>query len=182
MLVPANPIGNALGQLISPLVGSPKRSVSTMALSLIIDIQLICVGGRPQILVMGIIYTAVTPFVLIITDAPPTPPSLSYHFSSSHAILISPSTLGVPEEPFFLLISARNGRQRAVKQSDVHDDSPADRLFRHDARVRSVSRCVSLPPCAGLEVCNLTVFRIQHQCVLDPHSSRPRMFSPCYAS
>ncbi|KAI0920498.1 hypothetical protein AcV5_010215 [Taiwanofungus camphoratus] len=51
----ANPIGNALGQLISPLVGSPKRSI----------------------LVMGIIYTAVTPFVLIITDAPPTPPTHS---------------------------------------------------------------------------------------------------------
>ncbi|CCM00980.1 uncharacterized protein FIBRA_03028 [Fibroporia radiculosa] len=51
----ANPIGNGLGQLISPLVGSPSQSV----------------------LVMGIIYTAAAPFVFIVTDSPPTPPTHS---------------------------------------------------------------------------------------------------------
>lgn len=48
----ANPIGGALGQLISPLVSTPKKSV----------------------LVLGIISTVATPFVFLIYDAPPTPP------------------------------------------------------------------------------------------------------------
>ncbi|EED83514.1 predicted protein, partial [Postia placenta Mad-698-R] len=51
----ANPIGNALGQLISPLVGTPRESI----------------------LVMGIIFSAATPFVFIISDTPPTPPTHS---------------------------------------------------------------------------------------------------------
>ncbi|PCH42994.1 MFS general substrate transporter [Wolfiporia cocos MD-104 SS10] len=49
----ANPVGNAIGQLISPLVGTPKESV----------------------LVMAIIYTAAAPFVFLVGDAPPTPPT-----------------------------------------------------------------------------------------------------------
>ncbi|GBE87090.1 predicted protein [Sparassis crispa] len=51
----ANPIGNAVGQLISPLVGNPSQSI----------------------LVMGIIFTAVTPCVFFVSDAPPTPPTPS---------------------------------------------------------------------------------------------------------
>ncbi|TFK68705.1 MFS general substrate transporter [Pluteus cervinus] len=51
----ANPIGGALGQLISPLV----------------------VDTRNSILVLGIISTAVIPFVFLIRTAPPTPPTYS---------------------------------------------------------------------------------------------------------
>ncbi|CCM01685.1 uncharacterized protein FIBRA_03749 [Fibroporia radiculosa] len=50
---PSNPIGTGLGQLISPLVGTTRQSI----------------------LVMGIIYTAAAPFVLVVTDSPPTPPT-----------------------------------------------------------------------------------------------------------
>ncbi|CCM00979.1 uncharacterized protein FIBRA_03027 [Fibroporia radiculosa] len=49
----ANPIGNGLGQLISPMVGSPSHSI----------------------LILGIIHTAAMPFVFFITDSPPTPPT-----------------------------------------------------------------------------------------------------------
>ncbi|KAF8629274.1 hypothetical protein AX17_005852 [Amanita inopinata Kibby_2008] len=51
----ANPIGGALGQLISPLVGDSRKSI----------------------LVLGIMSTAVAPFVLLVTDAPPTPPTFA---------------------------------------------------------------------------------------------------------
>ncbi|KLO14386.1 MFS general substrate transporter [Schizopora paradoxa] len=49
----SNPIGGALGQLISPLVSTPKKSV----------------------LVLGVISTVATPLVFLIWDSPPTPPS-----------------------------------------------------------------------------------------------------------
>ncbi|KAF8554732.1 MFS general substrate transporter [Imleria badia] len=49
----ANPIGNAIGELLAPLVGTPRQSV----------------------LVLAVISTAVTPAVLLITDSPPTPPT-----------------------------------------------------------------------------------------------------------
>ncbi|KZT05289.1 MFS general substrate transporter, partial [Laetiporus sulphureus 93-53] len=49
----ANPIGNAIGQLISPLVETPAQSI----------------------LVLAIIYSAATPFVFIVLDGPPTPPT-----------------------------------------------------------------------------------------------------------
>ncbi|KAF8844366.1 MFS general substrate transporter [Paxillus ammoniavirescens] len=49
----ANPIGSALGQLLSPLVGSPRQSV----------------------LMLAIISTAATPALLFISDAPPSPPT-----------------------------------------------------------------------------------------------------------
>ncbi|KAI9569600.1 MFS general substrate transporter [Boletus coccyginus] len=49
----ANPIGGAIGQLLSPLVGSVRQSV----------------------LILAIISTAAIPAVLFIADAPPTPPT-----------------------------------------------------------------------------------------------------------
>ncbi|KAF5380571.1 hypothetical protein D9615_004653 [Tricholomella constricta] len=49
----ANPVGGAIGQLLSPLVGDTRQSI----------------------LVLGILSTAVIPFVLLIGRAPPTPPT-----------------------------------------------------------------------------------------------------------
>lgn len=49
----ANPVGGALGQLISPLVGDTRQSI----------------------LVLGILSTAVIPFVFFVQDSPPTPPT-----------------------------------------------------------------------------------------------------------
>lgn len=69
----ANPIGTGLAQLISPLCGSPEDSL----------------------LVMAIIFTAVTPAVMFIEDAPPTPPTRS----ATHA-----------NPPFRTLVSALLGR------------------------------------------------------------------------
>ncbi|KAJ8587443.1 MFS general substrate transporter, partial [Rhizopogon salebrosus TDB-379] len=55
LLVPvfSNPIGGAVGQLLSPLVGSSRQSI----------------------LVLGIISTAVTPALFLIDNEPPTPPT-----------------------------------------------------------------------------------------------------------
>ncbi|KAJ3877744.1 major facilitator superfamily domain-containing protein [Lentinula edodes] len=49
----ANPVGSAIGQLLSPLVG----------------------GTRQSILVLGIISTAVIPFIFLVHSQPPTPPT-----------------------------------------------------------------------------------------------------------
>ncbi|KAL9711460.1 hypothetical protein Ac2012v2_004531 [Leucoagaricus gongylophorus] len=49
----SNPIGGAVGQLISPLIGNARRSI----------------------LVLGIVSTAVTPLIFLIGNAPPTPPT-----------------------------------------------------------------------------------------------------------
>jgi MFS family permease len=49
----SNPIGSAIGELLAPLVGTPRQSV----------------------LVLAIISTAVIPAVLFISDSPPTPPT-----------------------------------------------------------------------------------------------------------
>ena len=49
----ANPFGTGISQIISPLAGSVRTSI----------------------LVLGIICTAATPFALLMSDRPPTPPS-----------------------------------------------------------------------------------------------------------
>ncbi|KAG6831572.1 hypothetical protein H0H87_004791 [Tephrocybe sp. NHM501043] len=49
----ANPIGGAVGQLVSPLVGNTRQSI----------------------LILGILSTAVIPFVFLVGSAPPTPPT-----------------------------------------------------------------------------------------------------------
>jgi FLVCR family MFS transporter 7 len=51
----ANPIGGALGQLLSPIVGDTRQSI----------------------LILGIMSTVAAPFVLMISAAPPTPPTYS---------------------------------------------------------------------------------------------------------
>ncbi|EPQ57161.1 MFS general substrate transporter [Gloeophyllum trabeum ATCC 11539] len=56
----ANPIGGALGQLISPIAGDTRQSI----------------------LVLGIISTIVTPAVLVVGSAPPTPPT---YIASQHS-------------------------------------------------------------------------------------------------
>ncbi|KAF9070062.1 major facilitator superfamily domain-containing protein [Rhodocollybia butyracea] len=61
----ANPVGSAIGQLLSPLVGDTRQSV----------------------LVLGIISTAVAPFVLLVQSQPPTPPT--YSASTPSASIVS---------------------------------------------------------------------------------------------
>ncbi|KAJ7783079.1 major facilitator superfamily domain-containing protein [Mycena metata] len=51
----ANPVGGALGQLLSPIVGDTRQSI----------------------LVLGIMSTVAAPFVFLISAAPPTPPTYS---------------------------------------------------------------------------------------------------------
>lgn len=54
-IVIANPIGSALGQLLSPLMSTPRQSI----------------------LVLGIISTAAFPAIFLIFDSPPSPPTYS---------------------------------------------------------------------------------------------------------
>ncbi|KAJ7647381.1 major facilitator superfamily domain-containing protein [Roridomyces roridus] len=51
----ANPVGGAIGQLLSPIVGNTRQSI----------------------LVLAIISSAAAPFLLLINSAPPTPPTYS---------------------------------------------------------------------------------------------------------
>jgi len=53
----ANPVGGALGQLISPIAGDARQSV----------------------LILGIICTVIALLVFLVQSAPPTPPSLYWH-------------------------------------------------------------------------------------------------------
>jgi len=61
----SNPIGGGIAQLMSPLVGDTRRSI----------------------LVLAILGTAVTPFIFLVGDAPPTPPT--YAASRPHMSLRS---------------------------------------------------------------------------------------------
>ncbi|KAI0370892.1 MFS general substrate transporter [Pilatotrama ljubarskyi] len=61
----ANPVGNAVGQLIPPLIASPRQSL----------------------LVMAIIYSAAAPVVFLVGNSPPTPPT--YSGSQKHPSLSS---------------------------------------------------------------------------------------------
>lgn len=68
-----NPIGSALAQLISPLLGGPKQSI----------------------LVLGIIQTATAPLVFLIGSRPPTPPTYAAAHERSHRALLK-ELLGLP--------------------------------------------------------------------------------------
>ncbi|KAK0461336.1 major facilitator superfamily domain-containing protein [Desarmillaria tabescens] len=73
----SNPIGGAIGQLLSPLVGDTRQSI----------------------LVLGIISTAATPCVFLIRSTPPTPPT--YAASRTHPSLLSfvKRVLGLDKTP-----------------------------------------------------------------------------------
>ena len=68
----ANPVGNALGQLIPPLISTTRQSVR-LRIARCFHFSLIA----HQILVMAIIFTAAAPIVFFVGEAPPTPPSMS---------------------------------------------------------------------------------------------------------
>ncbi|KAI6134496.1 major facilitator superfamily domain-containing protein [Pisolithus thermaeus] len=72
-VVIANPIGSALGQLLSPLMGTPRQSI----------------------LVLGIISTAALPAILLIFDSPPSPPTYSGSKPPLSLISLCRAMLGV---------------------------------------------------------------------------------------
>ncbi|EAU91725.1 hypothetical protein CC1G_04493 [Coprinopsis cinerea okayama7 len=82
----SNPIGGALGQLISPLVGDTRRSI----------------------LVLGILGTAVTPFILLVGRAPPTPPTYAASKPPLSLSSLLKAMLGKPPSPQ----AAMSGRER----------------------------------------------------------------------
>jgi len=73
----SNPFGGALGQLLSPLVGSTRQSI----------------------LVLGIMSTAVTPFVFLIGKAPPVPPTYAASKESLSLTSLCRATLGMKVIP-----------------------------------------------------------------------------------
>ncbi|KAG5647055.1 hypothetical protein DXG03_001425 [Asterophora parasitica] len=83
----ANPVGGAVGQLLSPLVGDTRQSI----------------------LVLGILSTAVIPFVFLIGKAPPTPPTYAASKPSPPLPTLIRAMLGmkVPQD------SHMTGRERA---------------------------------------------------------------------
>ncbi|KAG8896413.1 hypothetical protein FRB99_008897, partial [Tulasnella sp. 403] len=83
----ANPIGSALAQLLSPIVGTPKQSV----------------------LVLAIISSAIAPVVFLIGDKPPTPPT----FAGSNR---SPAVMETVRSFFGLLHPGERGRRMTFRQ------------------------------------------------------------------
>ncbi|CAA7261775.1 unnamed protein product [Cyclocybe aegerita] len=73
----SNPVGGALGQLLSPLVGDTRQSI----------------------LVLGIMATAVAPFVLLVRSNPPTPPTYSGGQKPLSLISLCRAMLGLEVEP-----------------------------------------------------------------------------------
>ncbi|KAL0956303.1 hypothetical protein HGRIS_002460 [Hohenbuehelia grisea] len=73
----SNPIGGAVGQLLSPLVGGPRHSI----------------------LVLGIISTAAVPFVFLIRKAPPTPPTYAGSKTSPSIFSLLNALLGRESHP-----------------------------------------------------------------------------------
>ncbi|EDR11851.1 uncharacterized protein LACBIDRAFT_313717 [Laccaria bicolor S238N-H82] len=76
ILAIANPVGGAVGQLISPLVGDTRQSI----------------------LVLGILSTAATPFALLVGKAPPTPPTYAGSKDSPSLISLVRAILGLPTD------------------------------------------------------------------------------------
>ncbi|KAI0077634.1 MFS general substrate transporter [Panus rudis PR-1116 ss-1] len=68
----ANPVGGAIAQIVSPAVGTTKESVRALA-----HVLYIFPFMTFQILVLGIITTAVVPLVLLVGNSPPKPPTLA---------------------------------------------------------------------------------------------------------
>ncbi|KZT29060.1 MFS general substrate transporter [Neolentinus lepideus HHB14362 ss-1] len=87
ILAIANPIGGALGQLISPIVGSTRNSI----------------------LVIGIISTAVIPAVIFIGNTPPTPPTYiaSQDSPSLSSLLRAMAGTQDPDTPAYMSIRER---------------------------------------------------------------------------
>ncbi|KAF8197923.1 major facilitator superfamily domain-containing protein [Pholiota molesta] len=73
----SNPFGGAIGQLISPLVATPRQSI----------------------LVLGILSTAVTPLVFLIQREPPTPPTYAGSKKSPSLLSLCRAMLGYSVEP-----------------------------------------------------------------------------------
>ncbi|KAF9010646.1 major facilitator superfamily domain-containing protein [Cyathus striatus] len=73
----SNPVGGALGQLLSPIVGNTRQSV----------------------LVLGIMATAVTPFIFLIRSAPPSPPTYAGSKPSPSLHSLLRAMLGREESP-----------------------------------------------------------------------------------
>ncbi|KAA1473990.1 MFS general substrate transporter [Dentipellis sp. KUC8613] len=76
----ANPIGGAIGQLVSPIFDDTRKSI----------------------LVLGIVTTAVTPVIFLVAEAPPTPPTFSGSQKSPSIISLLKAWVGLdcPPEAF----------------------------------------------------------------------------------
>ncbi|KAF7428316.1 hypothetical protein PC9H_007537 [Pleurotus ostreatus] len=73
----SNPVGGAVGQLLSPLVGDTRQSI----------------------LVLAIITSAAIPFVLLIGAAPPTPPTFSGSKKSPPLLAMIRAMIGIEVSP-----------------------------------------------------------------------------------
>ncbi|KAF9464950.1 major facilitator superfamily domain-containing protein [Collybia nuda] len=73
----SNPLGGAVGQLLSPLVGDTRRSI----------------------LILGILSTAVVPFVFLVRDSPPIPPTFAGSKPSETLLSLLRAMSGLPTSP-----------------------------------------------------------------------------------
>ncbi|EMD35042.1 hypothetical protein CERSUDRAFT_54121 [Gelatoporia subvermispora B] len=83
----SNPVGNAVGQLASPFLGTPRHSI----------------------LVLAIISTAVAPIALLIQSAPPTPPTFTGAQENPTYMSLGRAMLGKekPDAPTYMTFRQR---------------------------------------------------------------------------
>lgn len=92
---------------------------------------------------MAVIYTAVTPFILLVQDEPPTPPSKSPLSFLLHLIYTIISVCWCAEESSIHVSRSRHAWQRAQVLVDIHDDKTKDRSFCRMGRIRMFGWTVS---------------------------------------
>ncbi|KAL5499054.1 hypothetical protein ACEPAH_1572 [Sanghuangporus vaninii] len=120
----SNPVGTALGQLISPMINNIRTSI----------------------LVLGIISTAVAPFTLLIGAKPPTPPSYSgsqpsHHFFTTlraiFGLLPSPSSHASNLADHGGVFSSNSVSPSAIPETEtgVNPDSPISQMSKADSSV-----------------------------------------------
>ncbi|KAG2062460.1 hypothetical protein BDR04DRAFT_965106, partial [Suillus decipiens] len=97
----ANPVGSAVGQLLSPLVGTPRQSASPLKPSIVMRLIVFCLR---QILVLAIISTAVAPALFLIESEPPSPPTYagSKAPQSLHSLLCAMVGKVRPDDPAYM--------------------------------------------------------------------------------
>jgi hypothetical protein len=140
----ANPVGGAIGQLLSPLPGNTRHSVR-LSFKPVIGTGSLTNTPCPayvKILILAIISTASIPFVFLIGEAPPVPPSRSHPFLCTHFLsltLLSNSVLWFEENTFFTFSPPRPARLTHVllRYGRVYDHPRTRGLLYHYACVWS---------------------------------------------
>ncbi|EJC99339.1 MFS general substrate transporter [Fomitiporia mediterranea MF3/22] len=110
----SNPVGTALGQLISPMITDTRTSI----------------------LILGIISTVVAPFILLVGAKPPTPPSYSGSKPSHHILTTLRAIFGLLPQPLPYNVTRL---PEHVRGSEHELDSPVSKASTAEDQPRALN-------------------------------------------